>query len=74
MGGQDHFYLETHIALAIPHENSEFTIWSSTQHPTEVQHGVSNVLNIPAAKISSKVRSLAVALEVKKASQQYTPP
>ena len=26
MGGQDHFYLETHIALAIPHENSEFTI------------------------------------------------
>ena len=58
MGGQDHFYLETHIALAIPHENSEFTIWSSTQHPTEVQHGVSNVLNIPAAKISSKVRRL----------------
>ena len=57
MGGQDHFYLETHVALTFPGENEEFTVWSSTQHPTEVQHGVSNVLNIPAAKIESKVRS-----------------
>ena len=58
MGGQDHFYLETHVALTFPGENEEFTVWSSTQHPTEVQHGVSNVLNIPAAKIESKVRRL----------------
>ena len=58
IGGQDHFYLETHIALSIPKENNEYTIWSSTQHPTEIQHGVSNVLEIPSAKISSKVRRL----------------
>ena len=66
MGGQDHFYLETHIALAIPHENYEFTIWSSTQHPTEVQHGVSNVLNIPAAKISSTVSYTHLTLPTKR--------
>ncbi len=58
IGGQDHFYLETHVALTIPGENDEYQVWSSTQHPTEVQHGVGNVLNIPSAKIDSKVRRL----------------
>ena len=58
IGGQDHFYLETHVALTIPGENDEYQVWSSTQHPTEVQHGVGNVLNISSAKIDSKVRRL----------------
>ena len=58
IGGQDHFYLETHVALTIPGENDEYQVWSSTQHPTEVQHGVGNVLNIPSAKIDCKVRRL----------------
>ena len=58
IGGQDHFYLETHVALTIPGENDEYQVWSSTQHPTEVQHGVGNILNIPSAKIDSKVRRL----------------
>ncbi|MDA4806107.1 molybdopterin-dependent oxidoreductase, partial [Enterobacter hormaechei] len=34
MGGQDHFYLETQIAYAIPGENGEMLVHSSTQHPT----------------------------------------
>ena len=58
IGGQDHFYLETHVAITFPGENDEYIVWSSTQHPTEVQHGVSKVLNIPSAKIDSKVRRL----------------
>ena len=58
IGGQDHFYLEGQIALAIPEEGKQITVWSSTQHPTEVQHCVSNVLNIPQASIESKVRRL----------------
>ena len=33
MGGQDHFYLETHIAYAIPGEDGDMTVHSSTQHP-----------------------------------------
>ena len=36
MGGQDHFYLEGHIALAIPGKDDEVTVHSSTQHPSEV--------------------------------------
>ncbi len=58
IGGQDHFYLETHVAMTFPGENHEYVVWSSTQHPTEVQHGVGKVLNIPSAKIDSKVRRL----------------
>ena len=58
IGGQDHFYLETHVAMTFPGENNEYVVWSSTQHPTEVQHGVGKVLNIPSAKIDSKVRRL----------------
>ena len=58
IGGQDHFYLEGQISLSIPNENQEFTVWSSTQHPTEVQHGVSNVLKLPSAKIDCKTRRL----------------
>jgi len=36
-GGQDHFYLEGHIAMAIPEDDGGLVIHSSTQHPDEVQ-------------------------------------
>lgn len=44
IGGQEHFYLEGQIALAIPGEDEDITVWSSTQHPSEVQHMVAHVL------------------------------
>lgn len=44
MGGQDHFYLEGQIALAMPNEDGEMLVYSSTQHPSEVQHLVANAL------------------------------
>ena len=38
IGGQEHFYLETHAAIAVPSkEDDELQIISSTQHPTEIQ-------------------------------------
>ncbi len=46
IGGQDHFYLEGQIAVAIPQENSGMLIYSSTQHPSEVQHLVALALNL----------------------------
>lgn len=36
-GGQEHFYLEPQAALAIPGEEGQLTIHSSTQNPTEIQ-------------------------------------
>ena len=43
VGGQDHFYLEGMIAFAIPGEDDDVTVYSSTQHPSEVQHMVPSV-------------------------------
>lgn len=44
IGGQDHFYLEGHIAYAVPGEAGAMLVHSSTQHPTEVQHMVAHCL------------------------------
>ena len=60
-GGQDHFYLESHISLVIPAEDQDMTVLSSTQHPTEVQHGVSGVLGVPLNAITVEVRRMGGA-------------
>ncbi|MDJ0940081.1 MAG: molybdopterin-dependent oxidoreductase, partial [Woeseiaceae bacterium] len=36
-GGQDQFYLEGHIAMAQPQEDGALVVYSSTQHPDEIQ-------------------------------------
>ena len=57
-GGQEHFYLEGQIALAIPGERSEMLVYSSTQHPTEVQHLVAAALGVPDAAVTVELRRL----------------
>ena len=42
LGGQDQFYLEGHIAMAIPEEDGGLLVYSSTQHPDEVQNLVAH--------------------------------
>jgi xanthine dehydrogenase large subunit len=44
--GQEHLYLESQAALAIPGEGGQMTIHSSTQGPTETQHVVAEALGI----------------------------
>jgi xanthine dehydrogenase large subunit len=58
IGGQDHFYLEGHVAFAIPGEDETVTIHSSTQHPSEAQTLVSQVLGVAANAISVQVRRM----------------
>ena len=60
-GGQDHFYLEGQIALAVPREDGGMLVYSSTQHPTEVQHGVSHLLDLPHAAVTVEVRRMGGA-------------
>jgi len=43
-GGQEHFYLETHAAWAEPGEKGTLFVCSSTQHPSEIQTIVAEVL------------------------------
>ncbi len=37
VGGQDQFYLEGQVAMSIPQEDGGLLVYSSTQHPDEVQ-------------------------------------
>src|SRR5438552_3793508 len=46
IGGQEHFYLETQAALAIPGEAGQVTVHSSTQNPTEIQAVVAHCLGL----------------------------
>ncbi|MDP0926779.1 xanthine dehydrogenase molybdopterin binding subunit [Paracoccus onubensis] len=58
IGGQDHFYLEGQIAMAVPGEDDDVTINVSTQHPSEVQHMVAHVLNVPSHSVVVNVRRM----------------
>ncbi|XP_076656021.1 xanthine dehydrogenase rosy [Halictus rubicundus] len=58
MGGQEHFYLETHATLAVPREEDELEIFCSTQHPSEIQTHVAHCLNVNANKIVVRVKRL----------------
>ncbi len=58
IGGQDHFYLEGQIAYAVPGEDTDMLVWSSTQHPSEVQHMVAHVLGLQTGQVTIKVRRM----------------
>jgi len=58
IGGQEHFYLEGQVAMAIPQEDGGMLVHSSTQHPTEIQHTVAKVLGVPDAAITAEVRRM----------------
>ena len=51
LGGQDQFYLEGHIAMAIPEEDDGLLVYSSTQHPDEVQHLVAHATGRSASDV-----------------------
>ena len=58
IGGQDHFYLEGQIAIAIPQEDGAMLIHSSTQHPTEVQHIIAHTLGVGSHKVTVQCRRM----------------
>ena len=49
--GQEHLYIETQGAYAVPQENGVIRIYSSTQGPTAVQRTAARVLSIPMHQI-----------------------
>ncbi len=52
VGGQDHFYLETHVSWAVSDPDGSVHVTSSTQHPSETQGVVANVLGVPARQVT----------------------
>ncbi|WP_340150400.1 xanthine dehydrogenase molybdopterin binding subunit [uncultured Sneathiella sp.] len=58
VGGQDQCYLEGHVALALPGEDGDMFVHSSTQHPTEVQHNVAKFLDLPDHAVTVEIRRM----------------
>ena len=57
VGGQEHFYLEGQIAAALPLEDGVH-VYSSTQHPSEIQHKVAHALHLPMSAVRVEVRRM----------------
>ena len=66
--GQEHVYLETQCARAIPSEDEEIIIHSATQSPAGVQHTAARVLGLDAKDITVDVRRLGGAFGGKESS------
>ncbi len=58
IGGQDHFYLEGQVCAAIPLEDGTIRVYSSTQHPTEVQHLVAHALHLGSKDVVVECRRM----------------
>jgi xanthine dehydrogenase large subunit len=56
--GQEHLYIETQGAYAVPTENGGLNIYSSTQGPTAVQRAVCRVTGLPMHKVEVDVQRL----------------
>jgi xanthine dehydrogenase large subunit len=60
-GGQDHFYLEGQVSMAVPQEDGDLLIHTSSQHPTEIQEAVAQALKRPSNAITVEVRRMGGA-------------
>jgi xanthine dehydrogenase large subunit len=58
VGGQEHFYLEGQIAYALPQEQQQWLIYSSTQHPGEIQHWVAHALGLDNHRVRVECRRM----------------
>jgi xanthine dehydrogenase large subunit len=58
VGGQEHFYLEGQVAYALPLEQGQWRIHSSTQHPGEVQHWVAHALGLGSHAVTVECRRM----------------
>ncbi|MCY4343833.1 MAG: xanthine dehydrogenase molybdopterin binding subunit [Gammaproteobacteria bacterium] len=58
MAGQEHFYLEGQVSAAEPEEHGGVQVYSSSQHPSEVQKLVASVLALPIHSVQVQVRRM----------------
>jgi xanthine dehydrogenase large subunit len=58
IGGQEHMYLEGQVSMAIPEEEDRILVYSSSQHPSEVQKLIAEVLDIKLHKVVVDMRRM----------------
>ena len=57
-GSQEHFALEGQVSFVIPQEDNDFTVFSSTQHPSETQQIIAKMLKQKSNSINVIVRRI----------------
>lgn len=60
-GAQEHWYLESQVCLCIPGEDDEINVFSSTQHPSETQALIAEVLGVRKHDVQVEVRRMGGA-------------
>ncbi|CAK6980440.1 xanthine dehydrogenase/oxidase [Scomber scombrus] len=59
IGGQEHFYLETNVSLAVPRgEDGEMELFVSTQSAAKTQSLVAKALGVPANRVVVRVKRM----------------
>ena len=58
VGGQEQFYLEGQIAYALPGEDRGMHVYSSTQHPSEMQHVIAHALGLHSHHVTVECRRM----------------
>jgi xanthine dehydrogenase large subunit len=58
IGGQEHLYLEGQVSMAIPEEQDRMFVYTSSQHPSEVQKLVAEVLGVKLHKVVVDMRRM----------------
>jgi xanthine dehydrogenase large subunit len=71
-GAQEHWYLETQSALCVPVESDRMNVYSSTQHPSETQALVAEVLGWPRNAVEVEVRRLGGGFGGKETQANHT--
>jgi xanthine dehydrogenase large subunit len=71
-GAQEHWYLETQACLCIPGEGPEIMVHSSTQHPSETQALVAEVLGISRNEVNVEVKRIGGGFGGKETQANHT--
>lgn len=72
IGGQEHWYLETQACICIPGEQQEIIAFSSTQHPSETQAIIAEVLGIGKHGVVVETRRMGGAFGGKETQANWT--
>ncbi|MEK9137311.1 MAG: molybdopterin cofactor-binding domain-containing protein, partial [Bacteroidota bacterium] len=71
-GAQEHWYLESQVCLCIPGEAKEMNVFSSTQHPSETQALIAELLGIGKHEVVVEVRRMGGAFGGKETQANHT--
>jgi xanthine dehydrogenase large subunit len=58
LGGQEQFYLEGQVSMAVPQEDGAMLVHCSTQHPSEMQHLVAQALGLASHRVQVSCRRM----------------